>query len=292
VSDDNEVTPTTRAVTRHELELVIRRAVELATEQADAGDDISEDEVVRIAGEVGLAPQYVRQALFELPGLRGDQEATFAARFIGPCAVSAQRAVPGDAEAILNRLDQYLTTREYLQARRHQQGQLLLGPAEDPLSRVFRAMTRSNRRFQLARATRVGVVSEPLDATRARVRLDIDLEERRHDAFVGGGVGGTFFGILLGNGVGFGGAAVAVALGATGAVVVVTGAVLGVAGLAAGIWGGLVLARRTFRRRLADAHVEADELLDRLESGERLEPPPSPLLRRLRDRFVGSFPLR
>ncbi len=118
MSDDTEVTPTSRAVTRSEMELVIRRAVELATEQADAGDAISEDEVVRIAGEVGLAPQYVRQALFELPALRRDQEQTRAARYIGPCAVSAQRTVPGDADTVLRRLDQYLTTREYLQVRR------------------------------------------------------------------------------------------------------------------------------------------------------------------------------
>ena len=292
MSDDTESTPTSRAVTRREMELVIRRAVDLATEQADAGDAISEEEVVRIAGEVGLAPQYVRQALFELPALRREDRSTRAARFMGSCAVSAQRAVPGDAEAILRRLDQYLSTREYLQVRRRQQGQLLLGPAEDPLSKVFRTFTRSGRRFQLARASRVGVAVEPVDAARARVRLEVDLEERRHNDFVGGGVLGTFFGILAGNGLGFGGGAVAVALGASGALVVATGIGLGLAGLAGGIWGGLTITRRVFRRRLDDAQAEADALLDRLETGERLEPPPSPLLRRLRDRFVGSFPVR
>ncbi len=274
------------------MELVIRRAVELATEQADAGDAISEEEVVRIAGEVGLAPGYVRQALFELPALRRDEEQSRAARYIGPCAVSAQRAVPGDADVVLRRLDDYLTTREYLQVRRRQAGQLLLGPADDPLSKVFRTFTRSGKRFQLARATRVGVASETLDPAHARVRLEIDLEERRHDAFVGGGVLGTFFGVLAGNGLGFGGGAIAVLLGASGALVVATGVGLGLAGLAGGIWGGLAVTRRVFRQRLRDAHAEAEALLDRLETGERLEPPPSPLIRRLRDRFVASFPDR
>ncbi len=292
MSDDNEVTPTNRAVTRREMELVIRRAVELATEQADAGDAISEDEVVRIAGEVGLAPQYVRQALFELPALRREQETTRAARYMGPSVVSAQRAVPGDADAVLRRLEQYLTTREYLQVRRRQQGQLLLGPAEDPLSKVFRTFTRSGKRFQLARATRVGVAVQPVDAGSARIRLDIDLDERRHDDFVGGGVLGTFFGILGGNALGFGGGALAVVLGAATPLVVATGVGLGLAGLTGGIWGGLALVRKAFHRRLDDARAEADVLLDRLETGERLEPPPSPLIRRLRDRFVGSFPIR
>ncbi len=292
MSDDTEATPTNRAVTRREMELVIRRAVELATEQADAGDAISEEEVVRIAGEVGLAPQYVRQALFELPALRREQELTRAARFMGPAAISAQRAVPGDPDAILRRLDQYLTTREYLQVRRRQQGQLLLGPAEDPLSKVFRTFTRSGKRFQLARATRVGVAVQPIDETSARIRLEIDLDERRHDDFVGGGVLGTFFGVLAGNALGFGGGALAVVLGAATPLVVATGVGLGLAGLAGGIWGGLALVRKAFHRRLDDARAEADVLLDRLETGERLEPPPSPFIRRLRDRFVGSFPVR
>ncbi len=292
MSDDNEITPNARAVTRSEMELVIRRAVELATEQADAGEAISEEEVVRIAGEVGLAPQYVRQALFELPALRREQQPTRVARFMGPCAISAQRIVPEDASDVLRRMEQYLTTREYLQVRRRQQGQLLLGPADDPLSKVFRTFTRSGKRFQLARATRVGVVVEPVEGTRARVRLDIDLEERRHTDFAGGGVIGTFFGILAGNALGFGGGALAVMLGAITPLVVVAGVGLGLAGLAGGVWGGLAISRRTFRGRLQDARAEADVLLDRLETGERLEPPPSPLMRRLRDRFVGSFPIR
>lgn len=291
MGDDN-TTPTPRAVTRREMEMVIRRAVELAAEQADAGEAISEDEVVRIAGEVGLSAQYVHQALFELPALRRQEQPTRAARSLGPCTISAQRAVPGDAAVIVRRLEQYFSTREYLLTRRHQGTQLWLAPADDAVSKVFRAMTRSGRRFQLARATRVGVLAEPLDAARARVRLEIDLEERRHDAFIEGSVGGVFLGLLLGNGVGFAGAALAVVLGATGPLVIGSGIALGVAGLVGGIWGGLALARRSFRRRLGTARLEADALLDRLETGERLEPPPSPLLRRLRDRFIGSIPLR
>ncbi|HEU0052825.1 MAG TPA: hypothetical protein VFQ39_06595, partial [Longimicrobium sp.] len=270
----------------------IRRAVELATDRADAGDAIPEEEVVRIAGEVGLSPQYVRQALFELPALQRLEKPTLAARYIGPAVVSATRTVPGDADTIVRRLEQYLTTREYLQTRRHQPGQLALVPADDALSKVFRAMTRTGRRFQLARATRVGVAAEPVDDVRARVRLDIDLEERRHDAFVGGGVLGTFFGVLGGNALGFGAGAAAVALHAATALVIASGVGFGLVGLVGGVWGGLKIMRHDFHRRVGDAHAEADALLDRLQAGERLEPPPSPLLRRLRDRFVGSIPLR
>lgn len=292
MSDERNSDLPARAVTRQELELVIRRAVDLATEQADSGDAISEDEVVRIAGEVGLSPEYARRALFELPSLRREQQPTMAAKLFGPARVSSQRVVPGDADAILRRVQQYLTTREYLQVRRHRAGQVVFAPAEDAISKFARALTRSNKRFQLARATEVSFVSESADATHARVHLDINMVEPRKDGFVSGGVLGTFLGLVAGNGLAIGGAAAAVALHAVTAVVIVSGAGLGIVGLAGGVWGGLTIAKRMFHRRLEDAKAEADELLDRLEAGERLEPPGSPVLQRLRDRFIGSFPVR
>jgi hypothetical protein len=94
VSDEHAPVPTSRAITRRDLELVVRRAVELATEQADAGEAISEEEVVRIGREVGLDAQYVRQALFDLPALQRDQTPTLATRTMGPCDVVAQRVLP------------------------------------------------------------------------------------------------------------------------------------------------------------------------------------------------------
>lgn len=292
MSEELSPIPPGRAVTRQELELVIRRAVDLATQQADAGDAISEDEVVRIAGEVGLSPQYVRRALFELPTLRRAQQPTLAARLLGECEVSAERVVPGDAEAVLRRVEQYLTTREYLLVRRQRSGQLLLAPADDAISKFARAITRSGRRFQLARASEVGVVAESADETHARVNIDVNLEEPRHDAFVSGGVLGTFLGLVGGNVMAAAGAGMAVALHAATAVLIASGVGLGIAGLAGGVWGGLAISRRMFHRRLEDAHAEADALLDRLEAGERLDPPTSPVIRRLRDRFIGSIPLR
>jgi hypothetical protein len=164
-------------------------------------------------------------------------------------------------------------------------------PADDTFSGIARAFTRSNQRFQLARATRVSLGTQPLETGRARVRLEIDLGDARRKAFAGGATGGTFLGLFVGGGLGtagfIGGLALAGPVGAA-----VGAGLLGVIGLAGGISFGINLARKSFRRRLGDAHTELEGLLDRLEAGERLEPPPSPVLRRLRDRFLGSFPTR
>src|SRR5690606_41415280 len=48
---DDARTPPDRSITRPQLELVIRRAVELYTAQADAEERLSEDEVLRIRSE-------------------------------------------------------------------------------------------------------------------------------------------------------------------------------------------------------------------------------------------------
>jgi hypothetical protein len=211
---------------------------------------------------------------------------------MGPASVAVQRVVPGDPDSILRRLEHYLTTQEYLQLRRMQPGQALYEPAEDVFSKVARGFTRSNTRFQLAKASRVGVTALPAEGGRARLRIELDLERARHDAFVGGGAGGTAVGFGVGAGLGSIGAFGALALSSGDPVAAVVGGVLlGLAGLGASIAGGIRIARKRFARSLEDAHAEVEGLLDRVQAGERLERPPSPFLRRLRDKFSGIPPL-
>ena len=284
MSENNEPIPTSRAVTRRELELVIRRAVELATEQADAGDAIPEDEVVRIAREVGLAPEYVRKALFDLPTLRREQHPTLAARALGPCVAVAQRVLPGDEDDLLLLIERYLTVHQYLQVRRHVSGQMLLAPADDVFTKMVRGFTRSKSRFHMANASSVGVLAQPAEPGYTRVRFEIDLDDRRRSNFAGGGVGGTVVGLVAGGGLATAGAFAGLALaGPVGAVV--GGVLLGVGGLAATISAGIKIAKRTFARTREAAQGEAEELLDRLQQGGPLEPPTSPFLRGLRERF-------
>ena len=100
----------------------------------------------------------------------------------------------------------------------------------------------------------------------------------RTDHLVGGLLGGGVGGAALGVGVtfvvaSFGPAALAVAAG-----VAAGGAVAG--GIA---WG----TGWSHRRRLRDVHSEVEGILDRLETGESLEPPPPSWRRWVRRHFHG-----
>jgi hypothetical protein len=134
-----------RAITRRDFEAVIRRAAELSSAEAEGLEEaLSEDEVIRIATELGLPDKYVRQALFELPELspasvgRGD--------YFGEPVLSATRVVPGRAQEMLRRMEDYLTTREYLQVVRRRADRAFFVPAEDAISNLARGLLRPSRR--------------------------------------------------------------------------------------------------------------------------------------------------
>jgi hypothetical protein len=84
------------AIARRDLETVIRRAVDLSLAERDEEERLSEDEVVRVATELGLPARLARQALYERPAL-----ATTPSRFdrwFGDAILSSTRAVPLDAD--------------------------------------------------------------------------------------------------------------------------------------------------------------------------------------------------
>ncbi|HET9986481.1 MAG TPA: hypothetical protein VFQ38_23085 [Longimicrobiales bacterium] len=280
--------PPARAITRRQLELVIRRAVELAAPDTDADERIPEDEVLRIAAELGLQPRHVQQALYEIPVRDPARAPGFIQRAFGEPTLQAQRAVPGNPPALLRRLDEYLTTREYLQLRRRQGEKLLFAPADDAISGVARALARPASRFHLARASRVLLTVRPLEPGYAHVRLDVDLGDQQRHAVRLGAATGFGLGVGLATAAGIAGAAIGALVG--GPAAIVAGAILaGAVGLAGGFTGGVALLANRFRRRAGEAAEELEGLLDRIERGERLEPPPSPFFRRLQRR-LGLLP--
>lgn len=280
--------PTTdsdRRITRRDLEAVIRRAAELCAADADAADAISEAELLRIASEIGLPARHVRQALLELP--LEPAEPSLLDRFVGPALVGAVRIVPCEADLARLRLEDYLTTREFLQPTRRQAGRASYVPADDAVSKLSRIFSRPSGRYHLAHARRVLVAVQLLEPGWAHVRLDLDLADRRRGSVAGGAVAGGLFGALLGAGLAATGAATGglfdpVGIGAAMSTFAAT--------MMAGVGGGLAIARASFRRRLAGARLEVEGLLDRLERGERLEPPPAPWRRRLQARLSGQLP--
>jgi hypothetical protein len=274
-----------RAITRPDFEAVIRRAAELSALEAEesAEESLSEDEVLRIATELGLPARHVRRAIYELPEFDADSAAK-ADTWFGPAVLGATRIVPGQAETLRRRIEEYLTTREYLQIVRQRQGRTFLMPADDAISNLARGLLRPSRRFHLARSRRVVMGVRPLDDGSAHVHIATDMSEQRKTAVRTG----AFFGIAGGLVVGSVGVVAATMAGlppiAESAVQIAAFAT----GFGGTLAGALTAARATFRSKLAGARVELEGLLDRAEHGDRLDPPPAPWRRRLQQRFLGN----
>ncbi|MCI0435746.1 MAG: hypothetical protein L0271_19205 [Gemmatimonadetes bacterium] len=273
-----------RSITRRDFEGIIRRAAELSASEAEEGADelLSEDEVIRIATEVGLPARHVRQALFELPEI--DPETGERGGYFGDPIIAFSRVVPGKAGDVLRRMEDYLTTREYLQVVRRRPQRVFLMPAEDTISSLARGLLRPSRRYFLARARRVVVSVRPIEDNQAHVQIALDLSQQRRDASRTAWFGGGAFGLVVG-----GGAAVALAFAdlptAVGVAAQIAAFATGFAGTVAGVFAA---SRAAFRKNLEGARFELDGLLDRAEHGQSLEPPPAPWRKRLQQKLLGS----
>lgn len=265
-------------IPRGQFEAVILRAAMLASSEADTEDRISEDELLRIAAELGLPARHVRRALFELPPAGSDTDRGLLYRTFGPANVVGARVVAGEPESIQRRLEDYLGTREYLRLARRQGDLSWFEPAEDTISHVVRAMRRPAGRFHVSRARRVGLAVRALEPGHVHVRLELDQRDKRRGAAAAGGV----LGGLLGA---FAAAGGLLALGgftelALASSVAIFSTVASLTGIGAG--AGIGIGALRFRRRTTDAREELDSLLDRLERDENLDPPPAPWWKRVR----------
>ncbi|NNF38317.1 MAG: hypothetical protein HKN71_06605 [Gemmatimonadetes bacterium] len=266
-----------RQLTRRQFDEVIRRASELAAHEAEGGDgDLPEAEVYRIAREVGLGQAYVRRALSEVhsevaPGGIVD-------RLVGPGMVRASRVVDGEPEVLAGRLDEFLVAGRLLQRVRRSSSFLQYRPAVDWVSQVSRAASGTSRKYFVASARSVEVHLEPLDEGRTLVDIEVDP-----------GIQGEY---LAGTLLGGGGAGVGAGIGVLVATVPVIPEIMALAaGVAAagGVFTGVAaLVRRAYRRKYFDVRAEVEGVLDTLERGETLEPPPASWRRWVERHFHGA----
>jgi len=268
-----------RSITRKEFDEVIRRAAEIAASEPDGGDSaLTEQDLFRIAREVGLEERHVRKALVQVrssaPGARGPLSAVY-----GPSFVVASRVVPGTREVLGARIDDFMVAGNLLESVRRTSDVLQYRPPVDWVSQIARAAASTSRKHRVASAKRVEVRFEPVDDGNVYVELEVD-PATRGDYLAGGLVGG-----LAGGGVS--GAGVALALAA--AVPVTAGVAVG-AGILVGsaVFGGISwLTGHHHKRRLTEVRSEIEGILDRLESGESLEPPPASWRRWVQRHFRG-----
>lgn len=273
-----------RSIARVDFEQVIRRAAELSLKDTDPEDNLSEDEVLRIAAELGLPLHHVRRALFELPVLK--VQPRWYDRWFGPAVFSVNRVVPTRREPALRRVEDYLVTREYLQIVRRRGDTIAFVPADDTISSLARAVSRPGSRHTISRASRLLVGVHALPEDDAHVRFDVDLSDARTEAVRGSLTTGGIIGIGIGTIV------VAVADVVPGGLVDIPGMIAfgsAIGGsMAASIAAAISLSASRFRNRVFSAKMELTGLLDRLERGDRLDPPPAPWRRKLQLRLFGD----
>ena len=270
-----------RALARRDFEEVIRRAAELAAGEGDADDRLSEEEVLRIGQELGLSTQHMKRALYELPELSAAPR--WYDRYFGPAIFSVARVVPSQPDPTLRRVEDYLVTREYLQIARRRGHSVAFTPADDTLSTLARAFMRPGRRHVIARASRLMISVQPLPNDESHMRLDVDLDEERKRRLRSGIAFGGIAGAIVGS------AAAGLAAINTPALLGPLPEILAFGGtfLAVGA-ASITVAAAGFKNRVLAAKFELSGLLDRVEHGESLDPPPAPWRRRLQLRLFGS----
>jgi hypothetical protein len=268
--------PTGKGLTRREFEAVISRAAELASSDAEHDDgELSEIELFRIAGEVGLSGVHVRQALDEV---RLDlPSAGLLDRWFGSQFVRAARVVPGNQTELSGRLDDFLVGTQLLQSVRRGSEVLLYRPSVDWASQIARAASSQSRKYYIASAKSVEIHLQQLEEGRCRVEIIVDPGTRADSvgsALVFGGVGGATSGTLAGWAL---------------SMLTPVGLAVGVGILLGGaVTGGITyLTGTAAKRKLREVKIELEGILDTLEFGESLEPPPAAWRRWVKRHFHG-----
>lgn len=265
-------------LTRKEFDLVIRRAAELASSEADSGDrGLDEGELMRIAQEVGLSPSHVRQALSEVRS--GQVGGGPLDQVFGPEVVRARRAVPGTPKQLAVTFDEFFVASQLLQPVRRGTNRLQYRPSVDWASQLARAASFTSKQYYVASAKSVEVHLEELDAERTLVELTVDPGTRSEYLW----------------GAGLGGGSAGAATGVAGTAILVTalslppvGAALLAGTVGAGIWGGIALAAgKGHKKKMLEVQAEVEGILDRLEVGESLKPPPAAWRRWVKRQFHG-----
>lgn len=265
-----------RSLSRREFDEVIRRATELASADPEALESgLSEAEVLRIAGEVGLPERHVRRALSEVrssPPPRSPLQALF-----GPPVISAYRIVPGTRDQLAQTLDEFLVAGRLLQPVRQGKDVMVYWPAVDWASQIARAASSTSRRYYIASAKRVEIRLRDIGSDRTAVEMDVDPGTQGNN--LGGAITG---GLVAGAGAGVG----LTLLGATVAPIGLA-ALVGTAVGGGVLFGILWLVGRHQRRQNQEVKLELEGVLDDLEQGKSLEPPPASWRRWVKRHFGG-----
>ena len=250
-----------RALDRAALERVLARASELQAGTGDAGESMTEEQLIELGKEVGLSPEHVRQAIAEEATRVAVQqpEGTGPSGVFGPMTAWAQRVIAGSQADVLARIERYMQNEESLTVRRRFTDRVTWEARRDIVGSIRRGFGIGGRRYALARADETGATVVPVDSGRVLVRLDATFAESRRRSVLGGGS-------LAGAGLVGGSGLVAVAAS-------FPGSSMPIAMLIGGAWAamggaGFAAVAKSYRSSVKHAQLALEQALDRLEHGE------------------------
>jgi len=246
-----ELTP--RTIDRAALERIIQRAAELQAGELDTGEGLSEQEVLKLGGEVGIPGRFLRQALYEETSRGGVERAQGAlARWAGPRMVGASRVVPGTKAMLEQAIEQWMTDAETMTVKRRLPDRTLWEGQKGFHAQMKRGFGVGGKSYHIARTVEVSVSVTPLEEGYCHVALLADVSNTRHNALSGAtavAVTGVLFSSVL----------LALVPVAMPAFLIIPGAI-GV-GVGAGI-------PKVHRRAAERVQLALEQILDGLERGE------------------------
>ena len=270
-----------RSIRRRDLPAVVQRAAELAAQDDDTNEELSEEEVVRIAAELGLPARHVKAALYEVA--REEPAPGFLDRQFGTPRILVSRAVPLEAARARRIVEDHFTSSEYMTVVRRQADSIVFEPAADVGSKIARKFKRGSS-HQLANAQVLEVSVRVLEAGWSHVRLRAVFKDERKGRMAGAIVGGTLLGIPVGAVFGALGAAIT----HNGIVAVAAGSIATVAAAGAIFAGIFASLRKNYREWRERTMMQSEGVLDHLEKGDDLRAQPPAWIRKLQTK-LGEF---
>jgi len=177
---DNSKLPVSRVA----LERVLARAAELqgaSGDETESREALTEGQIVDVGKEVGLSPQFIRQALAEerARSVVDEPDTGMGFRFFGPRRVSAQRTVRGSPARILDVLDRWMQRDQWMRVIRQRSDLIVWEPRRGFLSSLRRTFGSGD--FALFRANDIAATAVEVEEGMTLVRLDADFSALRDD---------------------------------------------------------------------------------------------------------------
>jgi hypothetical protein len=240
------------ALDRAALERVLARAAELQSlDTGESGTLMTDDQILELGKEVGLAPETIRQAIAEERGkvVLRDERGMLGSWF-GAATISAARVVTGTTPGILEALDTVMRGNLPFDISRRFPDRMQWAPRRGFLDIMRSQLSRNVEGADLRFAEEVAASVVPVDEQRVLVRMDALLTESRRQAVSTTAVT-TVGSAVLGFAIAITGAGIPLAI-----------PVFGV-----GTAAGSLFARDRYRRSAVRVGIALEQLLDRLEFG-------------------------